>query len=239
MFTTDNLTTLQSHILVEEQLHPGATGDFSWILSAVALAGKTILALSGGLLKPGLSVPALGAWECLIGLGLLNAHRHQSLNLRGAWLHLVGDALGSVGALLAGAAIWAFGWLWADPAVSLLIACLILASAWNLLRDATDVLMDAAPRHLDLESVRGAVEAEAMVEAVHDLHVWTIGQGAVALSCHVVTADSAEPARVLADVRRVLASRFGIEHSTVQVEPAAFAEAEDCSTDCGPDVATG
>ena len=165
-----------------------------------------------------LAVAAGGLAVNLIALAILHGGRDESLNLRGAWLHVVADALGSVQALLAGALIWGFGWQWADPAASLLIAALIVYSAWSLLKDAVSVLMESAPGHIDVDQVRDAILGVAGVGEVHDLHVWTITSGFEALSAHVVPAGEVETGALPAAIRTAVHRRFGIEHVTVQVE---------------------
>jgi cobalt-zinc-cadmium efflux system protein len=161
----------------------------------------------------------------LAGMAILQAGREESLNLRAAWLHLMSDALGSVGAILAGAAIWLFGFRLADPLASLAIALLILHGAWALLRETVDVLLEAAPPHLDVDEIGAALRDVAGVCSVHDLHVWTITSGMVSLSCHVQCAETAAGHAVLQELQAMLRSRFGIEHATVQIEPENFEEA--------------
>jgi cobalt-zinc-cadmium efflux system protein len=165
-----------------------------------------------------LAVAAGGLAVNLIALAILHGGRDESLNLRGAWLHVVADALGSVQALLAGALIWGFGWHWADPAASLLIAGLIVYSAWSLLKDAVSVLMESAPGHIDVDQVRDAILGVAGVGEVHDLHVWTITSGFEALSAHVLPEAGVETGALPAAIRAELHRRFGIDHVTVQVE---------------------
>ncbi len=160
----------------------------------------------------------------LIGMLLLRHGRERSLNLRGAWLHLLGDALGSVAAMAAGLAIWAFDWRAADPLASLAIAGLVLRSAWSLLRETVDVLLEAAPRHLDVDELRAALLAEAGVASVHDLHVWTITSGMVSLSCHVHCTADADGHAVLVRLQDLLRQRFDVHHATLQIEPAGFEE---------------
>jgi len=163
-------------------------------------------------------VAGMGLVVNIVGATLLHAHAQHSLNVRGAYLHVLGDLLGSVGALTAGGIILLTGWYPADSIVSVFIALLILVSAWRLLREATDVLLEAAPRHIDVGKVRAALEAVPELHDVHDLHVWTLTSGFVALSGHGVIDDPAHHARVLADIRTALAD-FGIEHVTFQIEP--------------------
>lgn len=160
----------------------------------------------------------------LVALWILEGARHESLNVRGAWLHVVTDALGSVAALAAGALILAFGWHWADPLASALICALIVFSAWHLLRDVVNVLMEGVPGHIDLDEVRAALATTPGVTGVHDLHVWTITTGVEALSGHVVVADDRATGPLLRALRETLHDRFGLHHVTLQLEPEGFDE---------------
>ena len=162
-------------------------------------------------------VAAGGLAVNLVGLWLLHRDKDRSLNLRGAWLHVAADSLGSVQALAAGALIWAFGWSWVDPLASVLIAGLVVWSSWTLLRDAVNVLMEASPRHIDVAEVKDAIAAVEGIDRVHDLHVWTITSGFESMSVHArVTARDRD--QVLAEVRDLVRDRFAISHSTVQLE---------------------
>lgn len=156
-------------------------------------------------------------------LGVLAKGRSDSLNLRGAWLHVVTDTLGSVQALVAGLLIWRWGWTWADPLASVLIGLLVIYSAWALLRQAVGVLMEGTPEHIDLETVRAAIAELPGVCSVHDLHVWTITSGIESLSAHVVC-DEPMGAEILSEIRETLRERFAIEHQTIQLEPVGFEE---------------
>jgi cobalt-zinc-cadmium efflux system protein len=149
---------------------------------------------------------------------LLRSGAESSLNLRGAWLHVWSDALGSVGAIVAGVLILALGWQRADPAASLLIALLIVRSSWALLRESVSVLMEGAPGHIDVDEVDAAIRGAHGVRSTHDLHVWTITSGLVALSCHVEAESAVPPHEVLAELRTLLKTRFAIEHVTIQIE---------------------
>lgn len=163
----------------------------------------------------------------LVGLAVLHGGKDENLNVRGAWLHLLTDALGSVGALAGGALIWAFGWYWVDPVVSVLIALLVIYASWGLLKESVNVLLEGTPGHIDLEAVRAAMGGVEGVEEVHDLHVWTITSGMEALSAHVVVGERHErrnSGEILADLHRVLHDRFGLHHLTIQIEPRAFPE---------------
>jgi cobalt-zinc-cadmium efflux system protein len=180
------------------------------------VAGLTVMWIAAG----GLAVN-------LAGLFVLHGGKDDSLNIRGAWLHMLTDALGSVGAILGGLAVWMFGWTWADPAVSIAIAVLVLYSSWHLLRESVNVLLEGTPGHIDLEAVRGAMLEVEDVEEVHDLHVWTITSGMDAMSGHVVVGDRVERRQsgdILSDLHCVLHDRFGLHHLTIQIEPRGFQE---------------
>lgn len=154
----------------------------------------------------------------LVGLWILNAGRNESLNVRGAWLHVMTDALGSIGAIAAGAVIWLFGWRWADPVASIAIGLLVVYSSWSLLKETVGVLMESAPAGIDVDEVRDSLLDVAGVEEVHDLHVWTITSGMVSLSAHLVAPGASERAAVLKAARKALHERFGIAHVTLQIE---------------------
>jgi len=173
-------------------------------------------AVQGGLM---LAVACGGLVVNLAGLWILHGGRGESLNVRGAWLHVLTDALGSVQAIVAGALISGFGWNWADPLASVMIGILVVFSSWSLLKEAVAVLMEGVPAAIALADVVGAISGVPGVVAVHDLHVWTITSGFVALSAHVVVAPACKE-DVLWRVRAVLHERFGIDHSTIQVERA-------------------
>lgn len=180
------------------------------------VAGLTVMLIATG----GLLVNLAGLW-------VLHGGRDESLNMRGAWLHLLTDAMGSVGAILSGAAVWWMGWMWADAAVSVLISVLVLYSAWHLLRAAVEVLLEAVPAHIDLEAVRDAMLEVGDVEEVHDLHVWTITSGMDAMSGHVVVGERGErrpSGEILHELHRLLHDRFGLGHATIQIEPRGFEE---------------
>jgi len=179
--------------------------------------------VQGGVL---MGVAVGGLLVNLASLWILRGGKDESLNLRGAWLHVLGDALGSVGAVLAGLAVWAFGWRWADPVASVLIAVLVIYSAWSLLRDVVRVLMEGTPAHIDLDEVRAALAEDEQVVDVHDLHVWTITSGLEALSGHVVSRETGACAGLLRRLRERVHDRFGIDHVTIQIEPPGFDEDE-------------
>ncbi len=159
-----------------------------------------------------------------IGLALLHGGRKESLNMEGAWLHVMADAAGSVGAIAAGLVIWTTGWNLADPLASILIGLLVLGSSWRLLRESVAVLMEGTPEHLDVDEIREAIRGVEGVAGVHDLHVWSITSGMVSLSAHVERSGERTAGRILADVQATLRDRFRIGHCTLQLEPPDFHE---------------
>lgn len=154
----------------------------------------------------------------LAALGILHGGQAGSLNLRGAWLHVLSDTLGSVAAIASGVLIWFGGWYWVDPLASILIGLLVIHSSWQLLKESVAVLMESAPPHLDSETIRTAMSDLEDVRSVHDLHVWTITSGMVALSAHVVIEHDRPQQTLLQELRRLLHERFGIDHVTLQLE---------------------
>lgn len=163
------------------------------------------------------SVAALGLIANLIAMKLLHAGHEHSLNVRGAYLHVVSDMLGSIGALAAGAIIWVTDWSLADPIVSIVVALLILGSAWRLVRDSVEVLLEATPRHIEMTDVETELRAIPDVSGVHDLHVWTVTSGVVAMSGHVCVDDPEANQRVLEDAQQRM-DGLGIHHVTIQIE---------------------
>lgn len=158
----------------------------------------------------------------LICAGLLHGSHQGDLNMRGAWLHLMGDALGSVGAIVAGVLMYWLGWYAADPLISVLISLLIVWSAWILIRDSINVLLEGTPAHINLAAVESAILQTEGVDDVHDLHIWTITSGHEALSAHVIHGDAVSQSALLYDLRHRLFEQFGVEHLTIQMETAAF-----------------
>jgi cobalt-zinc-cadmium efflux system protein len=154
----------------------------------------------------------------LIAAYLLHGDHAHDLNMRGAWLHVMGDALGSVTAIIAGGLIIAFGWFWADAVCSVLISFIIMFGAWNLIKESVNVLLEGTPAHINLKAVEDAIRETEDVADVHDLHVWTITSGIEALSVHVVHAENVAQTELLQRVREKLHDRFGIDHLTIQME---------------------
>jgi len=173
---------------------------------------------------------AIGLVINVIGLLLLRDGAKESLNVRGAYLEVVGDALGSVAVITAAVLIATLGWYVADPIASLLIAAMIVPRAISLLRDVAEVLLESTPKDVDLEELRAHMKDMDGVQDVHDLHVWTITSGMPVMSAHVVVEDSVThmgQAEVVLDrLRSCLAEHFDVEHSTFQIEPAGHVDKE-------------
>jgi cobalt-zinc-cadmium efflux system protein len=163
-------------------------------------------------------VGALGLAGNLLGVRILHSDARSNLNVRGAYLEVYADLLASVGVLVAAGLTAFFGWRHADAVISLGIAAFILPRIWHLLREITDVLMETAPRSIDVEVVRQAVCAHAGVQAVHDLHVWAITPNRIYLSAHVVGEAETDRDRLIVEVNRMLRDRFGVGHTTLQIE---------------------
>ncbi|HXH83092.1 MAG TPA: cation diffusion facilitator family transporter [Candidatus Tectomicrobia bacterium] len=149
---------------------------------------------------------------------LLHAGAAHSLNVRAAYLEVLADALSSVAVVVAAGVVLATGWTVADPLASALIALLIVPRTWALLKQAVNVLLEGVPPHLALDEIEASMLAVAGVRRVHDLHVWTLTSGREAMSAHVVVDDLRESERLLDELHRVLHARFGIDHTTVQLE---------------------
>lgn len=180
---------------------------FERFRSPPAVQGPLMLVVASG----GLLVNAGGLW-------LLRGSHEGNLNMRGAWLHVMTDALGSVQAIAAAGLIWAYGWNWVDPLASVLIGLVVIYSSWSLIRQAVAVLMESAPGHIDVDEVRASLLELPHVTDVHDLHVWTITSGFVALSAHVTCPGVHDHGALLRSAREMLAKRFGIRHTTIQID---------------------
>jgi cobalt-zinc-cadmium efflux system protein len=159
----------------------------------------------------------------LVSAYLLSRYHKENLNVRGAFLHVLGDLLGSVAAIAAGALIIWRGWAWADPVFSVLISLLIIFSSWRLVADAVNILLEGTPSHINAASVEQAIRTVDGVRDVHDLHIWTITSGRYALTAHVIVNDAGESYRILRELRELLAERFALSHSTIQIEDPTFA----------------
>ena len=171
-------------------------------------------AVNGALL---LGVAGIGLLANIAAVSILHRDHQHSLNQKGAYLHVLGDLLGSVGALAAGAVILLTGWTLADPIISIVIGALVLASAWRLVKESTDVLLEAAPAHIELADVHDRIATVPGVDSVHDLHLWTVTSGVVAMSGHLVVKDPTDNQSILEEIQGRMRA-LGIHHVTVQVE---------------------
>lgn len=174
-----------------------------------------------------LAVASAGLVVNLIVLRVLGGHAHDDLNAAGAHLHVVGDLLGSIGAVIAALLIGKFGWLWADPAISILVALLILNSAWRLLRRSAHILLEGTPEGLESSMVVEAVKRETGIADVHHVHVWQLAGGVRIATLHARMVEGADADSGLAAVQRVLREKFHIAHATVQIENTPC-ESDDC-----------
>ena len=185
-----------------------------WIIIEAMLRFKNPEPVQGGVM---LVVALIGFGVNGIAVWLLHGVRDGSLNVRGAYLHVLGDMLASGGTVVAAIIIRMTGWLGADPVASLVTTLLIVSGAWRLVRESVDVLLEAAPAHIALDAVRTRLEALSGVESIHDLHVWTVTSGMVAMSAHAIVRESSDHQTVLEQAHDLLAT-MGIQHVTIQLE---------------------
>jgi cobalt-zinc-cadmium efflux system protein len=154
----------------------------------------------------------------IVSAKILHDEHHENLNLKGAYLHVLGDLLGSLGALTAGAVIYFFGWRWADPLISCFIAVLIVTSAVGLFKEALNVLLEGCPSHLNIADIRTALLACDGVQDVHHLHVWNINLQRTVLTAHLEVCPTAFSGETLNRVQNTLKQQFGLSHVTLQLE---------------------
>lgn len=192
------------------------------------------------LLEPVDVLGGLMLWVAVIGLlvnvaafVILHGADGHDLNLRGAVVHVLGDLLGSVAAIVAAGVILWTGWVPIDPLLSILVALLILRSAWYVVRHAAHILLEGAPEDVDVEMLRSTlIEAVPEVQDIHHIHVWSLTPEWPMLTMHVTVAGEGNCAEVLACLKAILIERFAIEHSTIQVEPGPCADGRQ-GMDCG------
>lgn len=189
-----------------------------WILFE---AYERMLAPRDVLAGPMIAIALIGLAANAAAAALLHAHAGHSLNVRAAYLEVLTDAATSVGVLVAGAVILSTGWLVIDPLMSAAIAVVIVPRTWRLLTQAVNVLLEGVPAHLDLAEIEEALCVVPGVRRVHDLHVWTLTSGRDAMSAHVVVDDPGQSERLLDELHRVLHARFGIDHTTIQLDKEA------------------
>jgi len=210
-------------------------------LSQLVLVGWIVYEAIVRLLHPGQILSGAMLVVAIIGLAVnalvlrtLHGHAHDDVNLAGASLHVLGDLLGSVAAVLAAMAIRWFGWLWADPLLSLLVSLLILGSAWRLLRRSAHILLEGVPEDLDCEEMeRVLAVADPGIRGIHHVHVWQLASGSRMATLHADVHDGADGAQVLRAIRQVLRERFEIRHVTVQIDPGECQDPEPGCVDHG------
>ncbi|MFI7607854.1 cation diffusion facilitator family transporter [Micromonospora sp. NPDC049366] len=191
------------------------------VVEAVGRFGDPPEVLAG----PMLVVAALGLLANVVAFALLRPGARESINLQGAYLEVLGDLLGSLGVIGAAALIAVTDWWWADPVVAVAIGVFILPRTWRLGRAAVRILVQAAPKHLQVTAVHDRLAAVPGVAGVHDLHVWTLTSGMEVASAHLTMCPGADVGTVLAAARTALHEDFHIEHATLQIEPGAAAGA--------------
>jgi cobalt-zinc-cadmium efflux system protein len=165
-----------------------------------------------------LAIAALGLAVNLVAMRILFAGQHHSVNMRGAYLEVWSDALGSVGVLAAAVVLWLTGWSWVDTAVAAGIGLWVLPRAWSLLKETVNVLLEGVPEGIEVDAVAGAIQATAGVAGVHDLHIWALTSSAPSLSAHLLVCDGADTDAVRIAVADALAREFHIHHVTLQTE---------------------
>lgn len=175
-------------------------------------------------------IAVIGLFANLVSMKMLHHASHENMNVRAAYLHVLSDMLGSIGAIIAGAVLWATDWRPIDPIITVLFAGLMLVSSWSLVKEAIQILMESAPAGVDAAQVRADLRALPGVTEVHDLHIWTVASGRHALSVHVIATQSEN---LLSQVNDLLKTRYRIQHTTVQIEHPDRFQSENCY-DCAP-----
>ena len=207
-------------------------------LSQFVLVGWIIYEAIARLLHPGQILSGVMLVVAIVGLlvnglvlRMLHGHAHDDVNLAGASLHVLGDLLGSAAAVIAALAIRWWGWLWADPILSLLVSLLILNSAWRLMRLSAHILLEGVPDGMDCAEVEASLRgADVSIRDIHHLHVWQLASGSRMATLHAELHEPADSALALLAINRVLLERFGIQHVTVQVDPDGyFGQARGCA----------
>jgi len=178
---------------------------------------------------PMLVIACAGLVVNLLCASALHRSHSSNLNVRGALLHVIGDALGSVGAIVAGILMLTKGWYMADPMISFVVGLLILYSSWRLVKDSVDILLEGTPAHIDLEMVHNALSSVEGVASIHDLHIWTLTSGIHAMSCHVVVCGDDDRHQILEQLSDIVRSRFKIDHTTIQLEEVSLRHQENHS----------
>jgi len=214
-------------------------GYLRWEILAAFLNGSALLLISAWIIVESIvrirtpePIGGLMLWVAVAGLiinvisaRILHGGSHDNMNVRGAYLHVLGDLLGSVGVVIAAVIIRYTGWLVADPIASFVTTALIIRGAWSLVRESVDILLESVPKHINLSAVRGQLEAIPGIESVHDLHIWTVNPRVVAMSAHAIVRDASTQQHVLEHVHDAM-RLFGIGHVTVQIEQSEMVDRE-------------
>ena len=215
-------------------------GYLRWEILAAFLNGAALLLISAAIIVESIirlrsPEPVQGGLMLWVAVGgliinvisamVLHSGSQSNLNVRGAYLHVLGDLLGSVGTVGAAIVIKYTGWLEADPIASFLTTALIIRGAWSLVRESVDILLESVPRHIDLSEVRQQLELIPGIESVHDLHIWSVTPRMVAMSAHAIVRNAASQQHVLEHVHDAM-GLFGISHITVQIEQSDMTERE-------------
>ena len=180
-----------------------------------------------------LVVALIGLIANLVSAYLLFGKQGHNLNVRGAYFHILSDAVGALGAVIASIVILVSGYIVADPIISAVVALLILSSSWILIRDAVDILLEGTPAHVNIVNLREQLHGVNGVGSIHDLHVWTLSSGVLAMSCHVVAeGDEFSRTAILSRLRSVAREAFHIDHTTIQIEDPNVPQEEVESCDC-------
>ena len=173
-------------------------------------------------------IASLGLLVNLLGMYVLLPTRERGINLRSAFIHLLSDSFASFAAVVAGLAIWLRGWYWFDPLAGIVVGVMIVISSWQLVWEATDILMESTPKHIDLDEVQATLEAHPEVKKVHDLHIWTIASGIFASSLHVAVDSPPDRDCLTWELEEILRERFGLEHNTIQLEGPEYHNPQVC-----------
>jgi cobalt-zinc-cadmium efflux system protein len=169
-------------------------------------------------------VALIGLVVNLLVFKLLHGASEGNINIRGAMLHVMGDLLGSVGAIIAAIMIYFRGWLWADPILSVLVSLLILKSAWRLIKESAHILLEGSPGDLDIEAIKRSLVALDKVDNIHHVHLWCLNEQKTMISLHANIAPSQTPDMILGSIKEVLREQYNIEHATIQIEQQLCAE---------------
>lgn len=179
---------------------------------------------------PMIGIAALGlVANIAAAFTLMRGDYKHNVNLRSAFLHVLGDMLGSVGAIVAGILMWQFGWFIADPIISMIVGLLIISSAWRVTKESVNVLMEGTPSKIDTLAVTKELQRIPGVKNVHDLHIWTVTSGFDSLTCHLHVEDHLSGYDILNEALLLLKERFGISHATIQIENSVVHR---CEMDC-------